>query len=76
MPFSLLKFRPKTPAAPEPPAETIKYGIYTLGGEDVIMSVPTLDVILYQLRQGTPAEQQELAAVLQRMVDAFQTTGE
>lgn len=71
-PFNLLKFRPKpadrSPTAPQEPAP--RYALYPLGTDDVIMSVPTFDVVLHVLVNGTQADRQELALMLRRMYDA------
>lgn len=65
---SLLKFRPKTPVTPSPPAARIKYGLYPVGDE-VLMSMPTFEVILHVL-VNAPQDGRELAAQLRRMYDA------
>jgi hypothetical protein len=69
--MSLLKFRPKTPLPPTttPPAMVrIKYGLYPVGDE-VLMSMPTFEVIVHVLTKTTD-EGRELAAQLRRMYES------
>lgn len=68
--MSLLKFRPKIPLPPtKPPVMTrIKYGLYPVG-EEVLMSMPTFEVIVHVLT-NTNDEGRELALQLKRMYDS------
>jgi hypothetical protein len=68
--MSLLKFRPKTPLPPTKPPATarIKYGLYPVGDE-VLMSMPTFEVIVHVL-SNTTDEGRELAQQLRRMYDS------
>jgi hypothetical protein len=63
--MELLKFRTKIPP-PTVDGPPVKYGLYPFGDE-VLMSVPTFDIILHVLAQGTPEDCEELAICLQRM---------
>jgi hypothetical protein len=68
--MELLKFRMKVPPAPPPrDPDAPKFGLYPLG-EEILMSAPAFEVIVYMLRNGTPEDREELAAVLKRMRDA------
>lgn len=74
---TLLKFLSKLPPGSSPATVTTptgrgviaKYGIYPLGTEDLIVSLPVFEVILHTLRTGGD-DQRELAALLQRMYRA------
>jgi len=68
--MSLLKFRPKETLPPTKPPATvrIKYGLYPVGDE-VLMSMPTFEVIVHVL-SNTTDEGRELALQLRRMYDS------
>lgn len=68
--MELLKFRMKVPPSPPPPRGAApKFGLYPLG-EEVLMSAPAFEVIVYMLRHGSPDEREELSGILRKMYDA------
>lgn len=64
-----MKLLPFTKREPVPPREegSVKFGLYPLGPEDLLLSVSTFEVVLYALRQGTEAERAEIADTLRLM---------
>lgn len=71
-PFTLLKFEPKpVPELTVPAADkAIKIGLYPLGTEDVVISIPTLAYILTALRSWPPEQRAGLAEELEKMFRA------
>ena len=69
--MSLLTFRPKIPLPPTKPPATVrvKYGLYPVGDGEVLMSMPTFEVIVHVLTHGSD-EGKELARQLRRMYES------
>ena len=66
---SILEFvpRPAKRTVELPSDELVRYSLVPLGAEDVILSVPTFEVVLYVLANGSEEDRKELAVVLRRM---------